>query len=201
MKPKYLEADSRGQDRWMISYLDVLTILLIFFISAAIRTQEATGAPVAAPVAAPQPARAVASPLADLQKRLADSGLDVHREQRGVVISIPQMVLFDSGDDRVSGDALPIIEKIAAAIRDLPNPITLVGHADAVPIHNRRFRNNWELSAGRGLRLLDLLSREYGIAETRLSVLSEGANRPANSNQTGGGRASNRRVEIVIAGE
>ena len=201
MKPKYLEADSRGQDRWMISYLDVLTILLIFFISAAIRTQEATGAPVAAPVAAPQPARPVASPLADLQKRLADSGLDVHREQRGVVISIPQMVLFDSGDDRVSGDALPIIEKIAAAIRDLPNPITLVGHADAVPIHNRRFRNNWELSAGRGLRLLDLLSREYGIAETRLSVLSEGANRPANSNQTGGGRASNRRVEIVIAGE
>jgi chemotaxis protein MotB len=197
MKPKYLEPDSRSQDRWMISYLDVLTILLIFFISAAIRTQEAAGAP----AAAPRPARPAATSLADLQKRLADGGLDVHREQRGVVISIPQMVLFASGDDRVSGNAIPIVEKIASAIRDLPNPVTLVGHADAVPIHNRRFRNNWELSAGRGLRLLELLSREYGIAETRLSVLSEGANRPASSNKTDGGRASNRRVEIVIAGE
>ena len=181
----------------MISYLDVLTILLIFFISAAIRTQEAAGAP----IAAPQPARPAASPLADLQKRLADVGLDVHLEPRGVVISIPQLVLFESGEDRVSGDALPIVEKIAFAIHDLPNAIILVGHADAVPIHNRRFHNNWELSAGRGLRLLELLSREYGIAETRLSVLSEGANRPASSNKTDLGRANNRRVEIVIAGE
>src|SRR6478609_7894608 len=49
-----------------------------------------------------------------------------------------------------------------AAIRDvlnkIPNNVRLVGHSDAIPIHNRRFRNNWELAAARGLRLLELLA-------------------------------------------
>lgn len=201
MKPKYLEPDSRSRDRWMISYVDVLTILLIFFISVAIRAQQPSAPPVPKPqIATPDPVLAP-PPLSDLQRRLAAGGLDVHREPRGVVISLPQTILFASGDDRVSNDALPIVGTIASEIHDLPNAITLVGYADAVPIHNHRFHSNWELSAARGLRLLELLSREYDIAESRLSVSSEGANRPKSSNETADGRASNRRVEIVIAGE
>ena len=40
MKPKYLQAETAGRDRWMISYLDVLTILLIFFVAVAAKTLE-----------------------------------------------------------------------------------------------------------------------------------------------------------------
>ena len=122
-------------------------------------------------------------------------------EKRGVVISLPQSILFDSGDDRISNKARPVVETIVSAIQDLPNRILLIGHTDATPIHNRLFRNNWELSMNRGLRLLELLSQEYGIDEARLSVSSDGANRPAASNQTAEGRAGNRRVEIVIVSE
>jgi chemotaxis protein MotB len=93
------------------------------------------------------------------------------------------------------------VSKIADVLRDIPNHVSLVGHADAVPIHNRRFRNNWELSAARGLALLDLLSNRYGIAESRLSVASDGSYRPKSPNDTPDGRASNRRVEIVILDE
>lgn len=217
MKPRYLEPDNRGRDRWMVSYVDVLTILLIFFISAAIKTGKPAPPPpvvhAAAPAAPPAPPPVVHAaappapapvpappPLSDLEKRLAESGLDVHREPHGVVVSLPQTILFASGDDRISPGALPLIEKITAAIRDLPNPVRLVGYADSVPISNRRFHNNWELAAARGLRLLELLSQNYGIAESRLSVASEGANQPKGPNDTPSGRASNRRVEIVIAG-
>lgn len=208
MKPRYLEPESRNRDRWMVSYVDVLTILLIFFISVALKAQKPATAPVSkAPVAAAARAAAEtvsgppAPPLSELQKRLAERGLDVSREQRGVVVSLPQSVLFVSGDDRISSEALPIVGTIAGEIRDLPNRVTLVGYTDAIPISNRRFHNNWELAAARSLRLLELLTRDYGIPESRLSVSSEGANLPRESNETPGGRASNRRVEIVIADE
>jgi len=79
--------------------------------------------------------------------------------------------------------------------------VQLVGHADTVPIHNRRFRSNWDLSMARSQMILQLLSTRYGISESRLSIASYGPYRPAAPNDTVDGRASNRRVEIVILDE
>ena len=70
-----------------------------------------------------------------------------------------------------------------------------------MPIHNRRFNNNWELAAARSLELLDLLTTRYGLAESRFSVASYGSNDPRNPNDTPDGRAGNRRVEILILDE
>ncbi len=84
---------------------------------------------------------------------------------------------------------------------ELNNKVALVGHADAVPIHNQRFKNNWELSAARSLSLLSLLTTEYGIPESRLSIQSYGTSNPKGSNETQEGRAENRRVEILILDE
>ncbi|HTS74637.1 MAG TPA: OmpA family protein [Bryobacteraceae bacterium] len=196
MKPKYLQPETSHRDRWTVSYLDVMTILLIFFIAAAAKTVDAPAAP-STSSARPAPAEKPAS-LSAVEQNLKASGLDVHREARGLVISLAQQVLFAPGDDRVSASAVPTVEQIATVLRPIPNRVMLVGYADSTPIHNRRFRDNWELSAARGLRLLELLSGQYGIDESRLSVSSEGANRPRGSNQTPDGRAQNRRVEIVI---
>jgi chemotaxis protein MotB len=76
--------------------------------------------------------------------------------------------------------------------------VSLVGHADAVPIHNRRFRNNWELAAARSLRLLEMLGGDGGIEQSRLSVVSDSSFDPKDTNDTPDGRARNRRVEIII---
>jgi chemotaxis protein MotB len=117
------------------------------------------------------------------------------------MISLPQTILFASGDDVINSQAIPMVEEIAGVLGAVLNRVTLSGHADSTPIHNRRFKNNWELSAARGLRLLELLSGRYGISESRLTVSSDGANRPKESNETPEGRASNRRVEILILNE
>ncbi len=174
--------------------MDVLTILLIFFIAVAARL------PTHPKAAAPAPAlqKPAPSPLAQLETSLQQHGIDAKMEPRGLVISLPQQILFGSGDDRVSASALPVVDQIAEVIRRVPNRVSLIGHADSRPIHNRRFANNWELSAARGLRLLELLAGRYAIPESRLSVSSDGANRPRASNETEDGRASNRRVEIVL---
>jgi chemotaxis protein MotB len=213
MKPKYLEAPAAQRDRWMISYVDVLTILLVFFIAVAsktlfARTDPAPPPPAAAPAPATPPAptptyaeQPPRSPLGDALDKLKEQGIAARMEPRGLVISLPQAILYSSGEDQVSRDAIPVVEHIVEVLRTLPNRITLIGHADSQPIHNHRFKSNWELSAARGLRLLELLSTRYGIDESRLSVSSDGANQPASPNDTPEGRANNRRVEIVILNE
>jgi chemotaxis protein MotB len=195
LKPHYLQAESSHRDRWIVSYLDVVTILLIFFVAAAARTVSIVQPP---EVMKPPAAKVEALPVFNLERVLKKSGLDVHREPRGLVISLPQAILFAPGDDRINESARPVIEQIAAVLGPIPNRVVLVGNADSTPIHNKRFRDNWELSSARGVSLLELLSRSYGLDESRLSVSSEGSNRPRSSNDTPDGRASNRRVEIVI---
>jgi chemotaxis protein MotB len=208
MKPNYFQAEAPHRDRWMISYVDVLTIMLIFFIAIAAHSFPALPAtpaqkttPLKATVEIPPP-DAKDDRMDQIQQKLGQQGLEVRREPRGLVISLPQAILFASGDDQVNRAAQPLIGKIADALRDVPNQVNLIGHADSVPIHNRRFKNNWELSAARSLRLLEMLSgSDYGIPESRLSVVSDGSFRPRDSNDTPDGRASNRRVEIVILNE
>lgn len=239
MKPQYLNPTPQGghRDRWMISYVDVLTILLVFFIAAASRSlgaHDTTPPPVPASVphvenaanpasvsqstppanpATPDasPATAAAStqpvkpasppprsPLEGALDTLKSEGIEAKLETRGLMISLPQTILYASGDDRVSASAMPVVAQIAEILKGLPNHVDLIGHADSSPIHTARFKNNWELSAARGLRLLELLNAKYGIEEPRLSVSSDGSNTPLESNDTPEGRALNRRVEILI---
>jgi chemotaxis protein MotB len=241
MSPKYyLPAENGQRDRWMISYMDVLTILLIFFVAIAAQSLErlhpnpvAAAATAAGPSSATQATPAAAmtkAPFAESRKQpstpdqpvnprpdatvpearqtlvraqqsLEKHGLDMRLEPRGLVISLPQAILFPSGEDRISPQALPILARIADVLRDIPNDVSLIGHADAVPIHNRHFKSNWDLSMARSLRILQLLSRRYGVSESRLHIASYGPYRPNSSNSTADGRARNRRVEIVIAGD
>jgi chemotaxis protein MotB len=201
MRPKYLQSAPLQRDRWMVSYADVLTILLIFFVVAAAKSLEVPRSHAVVP-AQPVIGHAEAEPprtnLIRAQERLREHGLEPKLEPRGLVISLPQVILFSSGEDTVSPQALPTIAQIADVLRDLPNDVRLIGYADPVPIHNRRFRSNWELSMARSQKILDLFSTRYGISESRLSVASYGPYRPAAPNDTVDGRASNRRVEIVI---
>jgi len=185
----------------MVSYTDVMTILLILFVAVAARAVQQ---PAAYSRPAPAPRPKTASPgegLRETKALLESRGIHPTLEARGLVISLPQRVLYPSGDDRVGPAALPLIGEIAGVLRNLPNKVTLVGHADTVPIHNGRFGNNWELSAARSLKLLELLTSRYGIPEARLAISSYGSYSPRSPNDTAEGRAENRRVEIVILNE
>jgi len=208
MTPGHAHSAPNQRDRWMVSYVDVLTILLIFFLVAAAKSLEVARQPPAQPTTAPA-AHAVApvqtaparTNLIAAQERLRQHGIEPKLEPRGLVISLPQVILFSSGEDAVSPQALPTISLIADVLRDIPNDVRLIGHADPVPVHNRRFRSNWDLSMARSRKILDMLSGRYGIPEARLSIASYGAYRPAAPNDTADGRASNRRVEIAILDE
>lgn len=204
MTPQYLTLATRQRDRWMVSYVDVLTILLVFFLIAAAKNLHVPPTARRVPKPAPVVRTPTTPPRADLirvQQRLMVQGLEPKLEGRGLVISLPQTILFAPGEDRVSSQALPTLERVAEVLCDIPNNVVLVGHADTIPIHNRRFGSNWELSMARSHQVLELLSQRYGVPEPRLSISSYGPYHPTASNETAEGRASNRRVEIVIQDE
>ena len=203
------------RDRWMVSYLDVVTLLLLFFVAAAAKTlapRESAPPPVATPAPVVSLPAVIHEPVNDtvndtgpppdvIRHQLEMAGFEVRREPRGLVVGLPQAILFSPGDDHIGSGALPMLEQVAGILRSVPNQVILVGHADSVPIHNRRFKNNWELSVARGMRLLELLSTRYQLEDSRLSVSGDGSNLPKDTNDTPEGRASNRRVELVVLDE
>ncbi len=133
-----------------------------------------------------------------LQDEIKTGKIQMRLETRGLVISLREAAFFGSGDDAITAASLPSIEKMAAVLQGLPNPVRLEGHTDSVPIHNSRFRNNWELSAARSIAMLEVLSSRFGIPAGRFAVAGYADTIPVDSNETDEGRAHNRRVDIVV---
>lgn len=137
--------------------------------------------------------------LREQLKREIDTGmLQVSLEARGLVVSLKQAAFFPSGQDTIAKETYPIFEKLSQAIGRLPNKIRLEGHTDSDPIHNARFRSNWDLSAARGVALLELLTSRFGIDPARLSIAGYADTAPVAGNDTPENKARNRRVDVVI---
>lgn len=134
----------------------------------------------------------------ELAEDILAKRLSIHMEARGLVVSLREAAYFVSGDATASASVYPVLDKIAEAIRQVPNAIRLEGHTDSIPIHNTRFRNNWELSAGRGIAMLELLQTRYGIDPARMAATGYADSSPVADNDSTDGRAKNRRVDIVI---
>jgi chemotaxis protein MotB len=153
------------------------------------------------PPIAPPPADLERS-LVTLEKSLAPElvagKLQIHLEPRGLVISLREAAFFASAGDSIEPASFPMLQRIAAVIGKMPNPIRLEGHTDSVPIHNSRFRSNWELSAARSIAMLELLSRRFEVEAGRLTVGGYADHAPADTNETETGRSHNRRVDLVI---
>jgi chemotaxis protein MotB len=91
-----------------------------------------------------------------------------------------------------------MLEKVTGTIKKLPNPVRLEGHTDSRPIHNGRFRDNWELSAARSVAMLHVLVERFGVPASRVAAVAYAETMPVDTNDTDEGRARNRRVDIAI---
>jgi chemotaxis protein MotB len=132
-----------------------------------------------------------------LQQEIQSGRLSLRMTARGLTISFSQAALFPSGEDEIAPDFYPTIQKIADAINKVRNPVRAEGHTDSVPIHNSRFRGNWELSAARSIALVERLTN-FGVARDRLSIAGYADTDPIDKNDTEEGRRKNRRVDLVI---
>jgi len=119
-------------------------------------------------------------------------------EERGLIVSVKDTLLFNSGSAVVTANAHELLEKISKFMLDVPNYIRIEGHTDNVPINTQQFQSNWELSVLRATNVLQLMINEGHISPNRLSAAGYGEFRPISSNTDTEGHARNRRVDIVI---
>jgi outer membrane protein OmpA-like peptidoglycan-associated protein len=117
----------------------------------------------------------------------------VRQEPRGVVIAFPGGALFGSGRSTLSPGAKSKLNQVAAALADGEQKIVIEGHTDA----SGSDRVNQGLSERRAITVRNYLS-ERGISPERMTAVGLGGTRPLADNATPQGRASNRRVEIVV---
>jgi type VI secretion system protein ImpK len=114
-----------------------------------------------------------------------------------IIITVGNVVLFESGSADVLESFRPIAQKIADTLEKEPGFIRVVGHSDSTPIQTVRFPSNHALSVERAKAVAELLRPRLSQPD-RLQVDGKGADQPVASNQTPEGRARNRRVEIMI---
>jgi len=135
-----------------------------------------------------------------LSKEIGDKQILLERTSRGLVITMTNDILFDSGKAKLKHSAHPTLKKIASVINETARDrdIGIEGHTDDVPIKRSGWKSNWELSSARASSVLHYLVDECAVAPNRLSAIGYGEFRPIDSNETKAGRAKNRRVEIII---
>ena len=134
----------------------------------------------------------------ELEAELNNGTLELKLEPRGLVVSLRQSAFFPSGGNDIAPKTYPIVEKLANVIRSLPNAVQLEGHTDSIPIHNARFKSNWELSSARATAMLELFCDRFELPENRFAVVGRADTAPVDTNETEEGRARNRRVDLVI---
>jgi len=117
-------------------------------------------------------------------------------EERGLVVSISDTLLFESGSADITPRAREILDKITNVLASAPNYIKVEGHTDNLPINTARFPSNWELSVLRATNVVHIMKEK--IPAQQLSAVGYGEYRPIASNDTEEGRAKNRRVDLVI---
>lgn len=115
-----------------------------------------------------------------------------------IVITIPDQLLFNSGEAAVRSEALPFLEGLSAAIVELNRYTRVEGHTDNVPIRTAQFPSNWELSAARAVMVVRVLSELFAVPSERLAAVGHADTRPVTPNLDMEQRAKNRRVEVVI---
>lgn len=180
----YVEQTRRGS--WIISYADLMTIILTFFILLlSISTIKQTRFEVLVDAL-------TGVKVGNLQEVKQKIDEVVEREQLGgqvatsidedgLTVEFSNALLFQSGDADLTERADEVLEPIAGhLVSDLETGYGLIieGYTDDVPISNRDFRSNWELSTSRGINVMRRLGAA-GLDARRMSVQGYADTRPA----------------------
>jgi chemotaxis protein MotB len=137
-----------------------------------------------------------------LQDEIAKGDIQLKQVRDRLTINMVDRVLFDSGQAQVKPAGLKVLKQVSDVLRKVADKqIRIEGHTDNVPIGvklREKFATNWELSTARATSVVRYLIEEGGIDRAMISAGGYADTRPVDSNDTEGGKAANRRIEIVL---
>jgi len=180
-----------------------LLLILYFALAASLGSRaapvEAAILAIRAPTAGPPPALPALRPrLRPLLASDINAGLvDVRDEADRSVIVIRGDGLFAPGAGELAADHRSLMQRIGAALAQVPGRVEVTGHTDDRPIRSLRFASNFDLSQARANDVRNILVAN-GVARERVRALGRGETQPVAGNDTPANRALNRRVEITL---
>ena len=148
-----------------------------------------------APPPPPPPAAPRLKPL--LLNEILAGQVDVDEDAVSSHVIIHGDKFYDPGSADIRPDLVPVINRIAQAINQVPGVVTVSGHTDNQPTkRSLRFPSNYELSLERARGVASLLGQTVQNHTIKAEGLAD--SKPIAPNATPEGRAQNRRVEITL---
>ena len=210
---------------WAITYADLVTLLLTFFVLLLVILNEEEKQ-------IDQIINMLMNETYSELKKVESQYLKVTRETKGVKLTVSSGRLFKSMEAEVQASALPLLEQIGAIIRvskllrldedqkynnfrerirsfgkDLNVEIRCEGHTDGEQVPpNSKYDSNWDLSTARALNIVKYISDKSQIPEKEFSAMGYGEFRPVVAMDTVSqnllaikdANSKNRRVEIYL---
>ena len=220
-----LDTGQENTERWLLTYADLITLLLAFFIvmysmsrvdaskfgkvtdafNDILRGNPATSGGAGSgstPVSDDTGARMLINLEQAIDRRLQMDGLadriEIIESKRGLVIRVMESAAFDPGSADLKPQMFAVLAVLAQELGDIPNQVLVEGHSDNTPIATPRYPSNWELSTARSTGVIRHLVEQLAVDPERVSAVGYAEYRPIAPNQTPQGRANNRRVDIII---
>ncbi|WP_413203593.1 flagellar motor protein MotB [Rhodospirillum sp. A1_3_36] len=203
-------------DTWMLTFADMTTLLLAFFILLASmsKVDVVLYEKVKAGIQEGMGSRQIAKPIEDLRKEASEviktlqveDVVGLGQDQDGLVIEFASSAFYKPGSATILPEAIPVLEQIIATLNE-PRyqnfQIEVQGHTDDTPISTPEFPSNWELSAARATRVLRLMLQD-GVDKERLLAVAYADVAPKVPNRTPEGQPIplnqelNRRIVIRV---
>ena len=226
-KRQHEEEHGGNHERWLLTYSDMITLLMIFFIvmysmsqvdknkfaavaeqlsvvlggGSIVTTETAGQGGILKDMPPTSLDNAMNQAQETLEKYIEENNLGsmarVYRDERGMVISLNEGLLFKSGSAEIDKNSKEVLMKVSGAIKKLPNYIRVEGFTDNVPIKNSYFASNWELASQRAINVGQIMI-DNGLIPELLSTVSYGEYRPLYPNDSDEHRSLNRRVDIIV---
>ncbi|ADM38918.1 flagellar motor protein MotB [Bacillus spizizenii] len=218
--------NSHSSSSWMVTFSDLITLILVFFIllfsmsqidlqkfKAAVDSIQKEGGglqPDQTSIEKKNTSPADAKKQEDQQDQLLKkvntyikdnhlkAQMTAKRDERGVVLVLQEAVLFDSGEAKVLKNAETLLHQIAVLLQTIPNDIQVEGHTDSRNISTYRYPSNWELSAARASGVIQYFTSKEKLPSKRFIAVGYADTKPVKDNKTNEHMKENRRVEIVI---
>lgn len=206
-----------GQEAWLLTYSDVITLLLAFFVVLIAvsyvdlnlfeQLKEGLRSEISKTERVKTPLAEVKKDLDELLAEEKEKGVvDITLDRDGIKIFFYSNYFYDSGEAEMLDQGQAIVDKVREAmdkIADYQFNIDIEGHTDDVPINTQRFPSNWELSVSRASNVVKYFI-EHGIDADRLKASGYAdtqplvANRDSLGNPIPENRAQNRRIVMRI---
>jgi outer membrane protein OmpA-like peptidoglycan-associated protein len=134
----------------------------------------------------------------DVKGTVANNGCpEMSEEQVLKLNAYAKTILFNSGKATFKKETFPVLQAIAAILKEFPNSRFMIeGHTDS----DGSNALNQTLSENRAAAVKNYLI-ENGIDASRLESAGYGETKPIDTNKTAKGKANNRRVEVKLIKE